>query len=175
MTIRVLLVDDQAVVRAGLRTLLQLATDVVVVSEAATGREAIELARRHRPDIVLMEIRMPDLDGIEATRAIVADSHLPSVRVLVLTTFEIDDYVFGALRAGASGFLLKDLDAEELYAAVRTVAAGQSLLDPSVTRRDIDECTHRRYPGPIAPERLESLTEPSGRPCGSPPTDSATT
>jgi DNA-binding NarL/FixJ family response regulator len=159
MTISVLLVDDQAVVRAGFRTLLQLATDVVVVGEAATGREAIDLARRHRPDVVLMDIRMPDLDGIEATRTIVADPHLTGVRVIVLTTFEIDDYVFGALRAGASGFLLKDLDAEELHAAVRTVAAGQSLLDPVVTRRVIDEFTDRHAPGPIAPERLEALTD----------------
>jgi DNA-binding NarL/FixJ family response regulator len=159
MTIRVLLVDDQAVVRAGFRTLLQLAAEMVVVGEAASGREAIDLARRHRPDVVLMDVRMPDLDGIEATRAIVADPHLTGVRVIVLTTFEIDDYVFGALRAGASGFLLKDLDAEELHAAVRTVAAGQSLLDPAVTRRVIDEFTHRHAPGPIAPERLDALTD----------------
>ncbi|MEW6153115.1 MAG: response regulator transcription factor [Actinomycetota bacterium] len=159
MTIRVLLVDDQAVVRAGLRTLLQMAADVVVVGEAASGREAIDLARRYRPDIVLMDIRMPDLDGIEATRAIVADPHLGGVRVLVLTTFEIDDYVFGALRAGASGFLLKDLDADELHGAVRTVAAGQSLLDPVVTRRVIEEFSGRHAPGPIAPERLDALTD----------------
>ena len=159
MSIRVLLVDDQAVVRAGFRTLLQMAEDVVVVGEAATGRDAIDLARRLRPDIVLMDIRMPDLDGIEATRAIVADPYLVGVRVIALTTFEIDAYVFGALRAGASGFLLKDLDAEELHAAVRTVAGGHSLLDPAVTRRVIDEFTNRHHPGPIAPERLEVLTD----------------
>ena len=159
MSIRVLLVDNQAVVRAGFRTLLQLTTDMEIVGEAATGHEAIDLARRHRPNVVLMDIRMPELDGIEATRAIVADPDLADVRVIVLTTFEIDYYVFGALRAGASGFLLKDLDAEELHAAVRTVAAGQSLLDPAVTRRVIDEFTHRHRPGPIAPERLDILTD----------------
>lgn len=159
MTIRVLLVDDQTVVRAGFRTLLQLDGDLEVVGEAATGREAIDLARRRRPDIVLMDIRMPDLDGIEATRTITTDPHLTNVRVIVLTTFEIDDYVFGALQAGASGFLLKDLDADELHAAVRTVAAGQGLLDPAVTRRVIDEFTQRHTPGPIAPERLEGLTD----------------
>ena len=159
MTIRVLLVDDQAVVRAGFRTLLQLDGDIEIVGEAATGREAIDLARRHRPDVVLMDIRMPDLDGIEATRTIVDDPHLADVRVIVLTTFEIDDYVFGALRAGASGFLLKDLDADELHAAVRTVATGKSLLDPAVTRRVIDEFTQRQAPAPIAPERLDTLTD----------------
>jgi DNA-binding NarL/FixJ family response regulator len=159
MSIRVLLADDQAVVRAGFRVLLELTDDIDVVSEAATGREAIDLARQYGPDIVLMDVRMPDLDGIEATRAIVDDPHLTEVRVIVLTTFEIDDYVFGALRAGASGFLLKDLDAEELHAAVRTVAAGQSLLDPAVTRRVIDEFTRRVHPQPIAPERLAVLTD----------------
>jgi DNA-binding NarL/FixJ family response regulator len=106
-----------------------------------------------------MDVRMPDLDGIEATHAIVADPELTDVRVIVLTTFEVDDYVFGALRAGASGFLLKDLDADELHAAVRIVAAGQSLLDPAVTRRVIDEFTRRGHPQPIAPERLDVLTD----------------
>jgi DNA-binding NarL/FixJ family response regulator len=153
----VLLSDDQVVVRAGFRTLLELAEDIDVVGEAATGGDAIDLARRHRPDVVLMDIRMPDLDGIEATRIILADPHLTGVRVLVLTTFEIDDYVFGALRAGASGFLLKDLDADELHSAIRKVAAGQSLLDPAVTRRVIDELTNA--PRPIAPERLDALTD----------------
>ncbi len=159
MSIRVLLVDDQAVVRAGFRVLLELADDLIVVGDAATGHQAIEMARRHRPDVVLMDVRMPDLDGIEATRSIVADPDLADARVIVLTTFEIDEYVFGALRAGASGFLLKDLDAEELHAAVRTVAGGQSLLDPAVTRRVIDEFTRRDGPEPIAPERLEVLTD----------------
>jgi DNA-binding NarL/FixJ family response regulator len=158
VSIRVLLVDDQAVVRAGFRVLLQLADDIDIVGEAATGRDAIDQARRARPDVVLMDVRMPGVDGIDATRAIVADPTLAGVRVLVLTTFEIDDYVFGALRAGASGFLLKDLDAEELHAAVRTVAAGKSLLDPAVTRRVIDEFT-RRHAEPIAPERLDILTD----------------
>jgi len=159
VTIRVLLVDDQAVVRAGFRVLLQLAGDIEVVGEAATGREAIGLTRRHRPDIVLMDVRMPDLDGIEATRAIAADTEAADVRVIVLTTFEIDDYVFGALRAGASGFLLKDLDAAQLHAAIRTVAGGQSLIDPAVTRRVIDEFTRRDHPQPSAPERLDVLTD----------------
>ena len=159
MSIRVVLVDDQAVVRAGFRVLLQLADDIDVVGEAATGRTAIDLTRRHHPDVVLMDVRMPDLDGIQATRAIAGDPELADVRVIVLTTFEIDDYVFGALRAGASGFLLKDLDAEELHAAVRTVAAGRSLLDPAVTRRVIDEFTRREAPEPIGPERLELLTD----------------
>lgn len=158
MTTRVLLADDQAVVRAGFRTLLRLAGDIDVVGEATTGREAINLARRHRPDIVLMDVRMPDLDGIEATRTIVADPLLAGVRVIVLTTFEIDDYVFGALRAGASGFLLKDLDANDLHAAIRTVAAGRSLLDPAVTSRVIDEFTRREAAAPVAPERLDVLT-----------------
>jgi DNA-binding NarL/FixJ family response regulator len=122
-------------------------------------RAAIEMAGRHRPNVVLMDIRMPDIDGIEATRAIVTDPDLAGVRVLVLTTFEIDEYVFGALRAGASGFLLKDLAADELHAAVRAVAAGQSLLDPAVTRRVIDQFTRRDHAGPIAPERLDILTD----------------
>jgi DNA-binding NarL/FixJ family response regulator len=159
MTLRVLLVDDQAVVRAGFRVMLGLADDLVVVGEAATGREGVELARRTRPDVVLMDIRMPGMDGLDATAAITGDPDLAGTRVLVLTTFEIDEYVFGALRAGASGFLLKDVDAEDLHAAVRTVAAGQGLLAPAVTRRVIDELTRRDAPQPIAPERLDALTD----------------
>jgi len=158
MSVRVLLVDDQAVVRAGFRVLLELTDDLVVVGEAATGRDAVEIARHARPDIVLMDVRMPGMDGIQATAAIASDPTLDGVRVIVLTTFEIDDYVFGALRAGASGFLLKDIDAEELHAAVRTVAAGHSLLAPAVTRRVIDEFTRRSDTAPIAPERLDVLT-----------------
>ncbi len=159
MSTRVLLADDQPVVRAGFRVLLEVADDLVVVGEAGTGSEAVELARSARPDVVLMDVRMPQMDGIEAARIIAEDPTLTHVRVIVLTTFEIDDYVFGALRAGASGFLLKDIDAGELHSAVRTVAAGQSLLAPSVTRWVIDEFTRRRDPTPIDPERLDALTD----------------
>lgn len=157
--IRVLIADDQAVVRAGLRTLLELTDDLVVVGEAADGNEAVAVARRTRPDVVLMDIRMPEVDGIEAIRLIAQDQDLSGVNVIVLTTFEVDEYVFGALRAGACGFLLKDLDADELQAAVRSVARGHSLLAPAVTRRVIDEFTRRHHPGPIAPERLDVLTD----------------
>jgi len=158
MTIRVLLADDQAVVRAGFRVMLEVTDDLVVVGEAATGREAVELARRSRPNVVLMDVRMPQMDGIEATRIITSDPTLAGTRVIVLTTFEIDDYVFGALHAGASGFLLKDIDADDLHAAVRIVATGHALLAPAVTRRVIDEFT-RRQTIPLAPERLDVLTD----------------
>ncbi len=157
--IRVVLADDQVVVRVGFRALLELTDDLVVVGEAADGREAVELARAARPDVVLMDVRMPGMDGLTATRRIVDDPELDGVRVVVLTTFEIDEYVFEALRAGASGFLLKDIDADDLHAAVRTVAAGHSLLAPAVTRRVIDEFTRREAPEPIAPERLDPLTD----------------
>ena len=159
MSIRVLLVDDQEVVRVGFRVMLQLAEDIVVVGEATNGREALELARRARPDVVLMDVRMPEMDGIEATRMITADPALGIVRVVLLTTFELDEYVFGALRAGASGFVLKDIDAADLHAAVRTAAAGHSLVAPAVTRRVIDELARRQGPEPIGTERLEVLTE----------------
>jgi DNA-binding NarL/FixJ family response regulator len=156
---RVVVADDQPVVRAGFRALLDLADDIDVVGEAADGEEAVAVARATRPDVVVMDVRMPVVDGLEATRRIVADPHLDGVRVLVLTTFELDEYVFEALRAGASGFLLKDVDPSDLRAAVRIVAAGQSLLAPAVTRRVIDELTARRGPEPVAPERLRLLTE----------------
>ena len=159
MSIRVLLADDQAVVRAGFRTLLELADDIEVVAEAADGRDAVALTRKYRPDIVLMDVRMPDLDGIAATRTIVEDPRAGDVRIIVMTTFEIDDYVFGALRAGASGFLLKDLEAEELHTAIRRVASGHGQLDPSVTRRVIDEFARLVDPEAIAPERLDLLTD----------------
>jgi len=133
--IRVLLAEDQAIVRAGFRALLNSEPDIVVAAEAATGTEAVQLAKELRPDLVVMDIRMPELDGLEATRQITADPTLSTTRVLVLTTFELDEYVFGALRAGASGFLLKGGEPTDLLAAVRTVAAGDSLLAPSVTRK----------------------------------------
>jgi DNA-binding NarL/FixJ family response regulator len=134
--IRVLLADDQGLVRAGFRALLSAQADIAVVGEAADGAEAVSLATDERPDIVLMDIRMPRMDGLEATRAITAS--LPDARVIVLTTFELDEYVFGALRAGASGFLLKDIDPPDLLAAVRVVADGEALLAPRLTRRLIE-------------------------------------
>ena len=134
MTVRVVLADDQTVVRAGFRALLDLTDDLVVVAEAADGTQAVEAVRLTRPDVVLMDIRMPGVDGIEATRRIAADRALDGVRVVMLTTYQVDAYVFEALRHGAAGFLLKDIEPDELRAAIRTVAAGQSLLAPAVTR-----------------------------------------
>ncbi|MDG4820781.1 response regulator transcription factor [Asanoa sp. WMMD1127] len=146
--IRLLLADDQVLVRAGLRATLD-EPDIEVVAEAGTGVEAIELARAHRPDVVLMDIRMPVVDGLEATRRIVSDPELADVRVVVLTTFDEDDYVYEALRVGASGFLLKDIEPEALVAGVRAVARGDALLAPSVTRRMIAGFAGRpaRYAG----------------------------
>ena len=158
--IRVLLVDDQALVRAGFRSLLEDEDDVEVVGEAGDGATAVDLARSARPDVVLMDIRMPVLDGLEATRRIAADKLLRDVRVLVLTTFELDEYVFEALAAGASGFLLKNTDPVELLRAVRVVADGEALLAPSVTRRLIGEFTARRQTSrPRADIDLASLTD----------------
>jgi DNA-binding NarL/FixJ family response regulator len=148
--IRVLLADDQGLVRAGFRALLEDADGVEVVGEAGDGAEAVALARSARPDVVLMDIRMPVLDGLEATRRIVADELLAGVRVLVLTTFELDEYVFEALAAGASGFLLKNTDPVELLRAIRVVAEGDALLAPSVTRRLIAEFAARRARPPEA-------------------------
>ncbi len=136
--IRALVVDDQALVRTGFAMILGSEPDVEVVAEAANGREGVELCRRHRPDVVLMDIRMPELDGIEATRIITNDLDL-SARVLILTTFDLDEYVYDALRAGASGFLLKDTPPDDLIAGVRVLAAGDALLAPSITRRLIEE------------------------------------
>jgi DNA-binding NarL/FixJ family response regulator len=136
--ITVQLVDDQALVRAGFHALLEAEDDITVVAEAADGQAAVELARCHRPDVVLMDIRMPRADGLQATAQITADPALAGTRVVVLTTFELDEYVFGALRAGASGFLLKDVEPAELVAAVRVVAAGEALLAPRLTRRLIE-------------------------------------
>ena len=134
MTIRVLLADDQALVRAGFRVLIDSAPDLTVVGEAATGREAVDLARTTRADVVLMDIRMPDTDGLAATRQITGDEDLAGVRVLILTTFEIDEYVFQALRAGASGFLGKGVEPDALLDAIRVVARGDSLLSPLATK-----------------------------------------
>jgi DNA-binding NarL/FixJ family response regulator len=159
MSIRVLLADDQTLVRSGFRALLEHADDIQVIGEAADGAEAVERARADRPDVVLMDIRMPGLDGLEATRRITADPSLESVRVVMLTTFELDEYVFEALHAGASGFLLKGVEPAELRDAVRVVAGGDALLAPSVTRRLIQEFVAqpgRRRP---APQLLEQLTE----------------
>jgi DNA-binding NarL/FixJ family response regulator len=156
---RVVLVDDQAMVRAGLRALIDAEDDLEVVGEASEGVQAVDLVKRERPDVVLMDIRMPGVDGLEATRRIAEDSALEHVRVLVLTTFEIDEYVFEALRVGASGFLLKDEEPVELLRAVRVVAAGESLLSPSVTRRVVEAFAAAAAPSGPATSALEELTE----------------
>jgi DNA-binding NarL/FixJ family response regulator len=157
MTIRILLCDDQELVRAGFRMLLASASDTEVVGEAADGAQAVELALSLRPDVVVMDIRMPRMDGIEATRRITREPALGHTHVLVLTTFELDEYVYDALRAGASGFLLKDASAAELLAAVRAIAAGDALLAPRVTRLVISQFTRRADPSRVPP-RLDSLT-----------------
>ncbi|GAA3151951.1 response regulator transcription factor [Nonomuraea roseoviolacea] len=156
--IRVLLADDQTLVRAGFRSILSDEDDIDVVAEAPDGAEAVEQAGRHRPDVVLMDIRMPRLDGLEATRRIVADPRLADVKVIILTTFDLDDYVYGALRSGASGFLVKDTEPAELIHAVRVVARGDALIAPAITRRLIAEFAgrvRRPEPGP----QLNALTE----------------
>jgi DNA-binding NarL/FixJ family response regulator len=157
--IRVLLADDQALVRAGFRVLLESDVGIDVAGEAANGEEAVSLARQTRPDVVLMDIRMPVLDGLEATRRIVADEDLAGTRVLILTTFEVDEYVFEALRAGASGFVVKDIEPAELLQAVRVVASGNALLSPGVTRRLIAEFTARPDRRRTSPGALAELTE----------------
>jgi DNA-binding NarL/FixJ family response regulator len=156
--IRVLLADDQALVRAGFRALLDAQDGIEVVGEAADGREAIELARRERPDVILMDIRMPVLDGLAATREIAEDPALDSVRIVILTTFELDEYVFDAIRSGAAGFLVKDTKPADLIEAVRVVAGGDALLSPSVTRRLIGEFAARAKQPPSS-DALEELTD----------------
>jgi DNA-binding NarL/FixJ family response regulator len=159
MTVRVLIADDQELVRASFRLLVESAEDCVVVGEAGSGGEALALARSARPDVVVMDVRMPGMDGIEATRRIVADPALSQVRVLMLTTFDLDEYVWAALRVGASGFLLKDTSPAALLAGIRAVAAGDGMLAPTVTRRLIEEYSRRPEPGPAPGRRLEALTE----------------
>jgi DNA-binding NarL/FixJ family response regulator len=157
--IRVLVADDQVLVRTGFTMLLDLEDDITVVGQAASGAEAVELARAHRPDVVLMDIRMPVLDGIKATAQIAGMRGLDRVKVLILTTYDTDEYVFEALEAGASGFLLKDCGPAELLHAVRVVAAGEALLAPRITRRLIAQFTAARTAQQAADERLAVLTQ----------------
>jgi DNA-binding NarL/FixJ family response regulator len=157
--IRVVLADDQALLRAGLRVLLDAEDDLDVVGEADDGAEAIEIVRRLRPDVVVMDVRMPELDGLAATRQIVADPELGEVHIVVLTTFDHDEYVFEAIRAGATGFLLKDAEPTELLRAVRLAAAGDALMSPTVTRRLIAEFAARPEHRTIDTSALGELTE----------------
>ncbi|HEY3868377.1 MAG TPA: response regulator transcription factor [Actinocrinis sp.] len=155
--IRILLADDQALIRSGIRSLLEAEDDIEVVAEAADGGQAVALAVEHRPDIALVDIQMPGVDGIEATRQIVEDERLQQVRVVILTNFGLDEYIFSALRAGASGFLLKDTEPAELLQALRVVMHGDSLLSPAVTRRLIGEFV-ARPPDAVAAAGMETLT-----------------
>ncbi len=155
--IRVLIADDQALLRGGFRLILESQKDIQVVGEAADGREALEQARTVEPDVVLMDIRMPELDGLEATRQLVSGADAP--RVLILTTFDLDEYVYEAMKAGASGFLLKEVRPEQLADAVRVVAAGETLVAPAITRRLIEEFVRRRPPGSGTPDEISGLTE----------------
>ena len=157
--VKVAIVDDQPLIRTGLRTMLEHAPDLEIVGEAENGELAVEVARSRRPHVVLMDIRMPVLDGIQATRRITADPDLGDVRVVMLTTFDLDDYVYAAIRAGASGFMLKDARPEDILSAVRVVAAGDALLAPSVTRRLIEELASRPQADSPAPTALGALTE----------------
>lgn len=157
MTIRVLIADDQELVRAGFGAILQKQPDIDVVGEASDGRAAIEMTGRLRPNVVIMDVRMPNLDGIEATRAIVALR--PAPHVLMLTTFDLDEYVYAAMKAGASGFLLKDVPREELANSIRSVARGDALLAPAITRRLIEDFVHRPLMGRGMPPRLAALTD----------------
>ena len=157
MSVRLVIADDQQLIRTGFRMILAADPDIEIVGEAATGAEAVTLNRELRPDVLLMDIRMPELDGIEATRRILAQNHEPKPRVLILTTFDLDEYVYDALRAGASGFLLKDVPAPQLAAAIRTVGEGDALLAPSITRRLIEEFAAARTPT-NTPSGLDELT-----------------
>jgi DNA-binding NarL/FixJ family response regulator len=159
--IRVLIADDQALVRGGFRVMVDAMPDMHVVGEAANGEEAVALVRSERPDVVLMDVRMPVLDGIEATRRITGDPELEATRVLILTTFDLDEYVYGALRAGASGFLLKDTDPTQMLSGIRILAAGDALLEPRITKRLISEFAGRVEEEPEArpsPALLEPLS-----------------
>ncbi len=156
--IRVLLADDQALVRAGFKALLDARDDIEVVGEAANGTEAVSMCKTLTPDVVLMDIRMPELDGLEATRQIADDARLSSVRIIILTTFELDEYLFDALRHGASGFLVKDTEPADLVTAVRVVAAGDSLISPNMTRRLVAEYAARAKE-PRPPDELAALTQ----------------
>ena len=158
MTIRVAVADDQAIIRSGLRVQISLAPDLEFVGEASNGEQAVAVARQQRPDVMLMDVRMPVLDGIDATRRIAGEQATQAVRVIVLTTFDLDDYVYRALRAGASGFLLKDTSPEQLLAAIRVVADGGALLDPQVTRRLIAEFAARPTSGTASRRIVELLT-----------------
>jgi len=157
VSVRVLIADDQQLIRDGFRMILATAADIEIVGEASNGAQAVSLARDLRPDVVLMDIRMPELDGIEATRRILAQTHDPKPSVLILTTFDLDEYVYDALRAGANGFLLKDVPARQLLTAIHTVGEGDALLSPAITRRLIQEFSAARAPANAAPE-LDELT-----------------
>lgn len=160
MTIRVLLVDDQPLLRTGFRMILEAETDLIVVGEAGDGERSLEMVRTLQPDVVLMDVRMPRMDGVEATRRIVGDDRHNTARVLILTTFDLDEYVVEGLRAGASGFLLKDVPADDLVAAIRVVAAGEAVVAPSVTRRLLDRfAAHLPATDAATPAALERLTE----------------
>jgi DNA-binding NarL/FixJ family response regulator len=159
MSIRVAIADDQRLVVAGFAAMVRQTDDIVVVGEAEDGLAAVEVARRERPHVFLMDVRMPGLDGIEATARITGDAELANVRVLILTTFDLDEYVYAGLRAGASGFLVKDVAPEDLFAAIRVVARGDALLAPSVTRRLISEFARHRPPDPRQTSSLSALTE----------------
>jgi len=156
VTIRVVVVDDQELVRSGFRMILNAEPDIEVVGEAADGTQALFTCRAARPDVVLMDIRMPGMDGVQATQQLTSDTRSPPIRVLILTTFDLDEYVFGALRAGASGFLLKDTPPDQLTAAVRTIAGGDALLAPAITRRLIAEYVAVALP--TTPPELDELT-----------------
>ncbi len=158
MTIRVVVVDDQALVRRGFALVLEHQSDIEVVAEAGDGIEALEAVRRHRPDVVLMDIRMPEMDGLTATETMLGEADWP-LRVVILTTFDPDDYVYRAIRAGASGFVLKDIPPEELAPAVRTVVDGGALLDPTITRRLINRFAESLATDTAAAQRLDKLSE----------------